>query len=546
MAMGGARLFFGLCVLLGCAAQPRAVHEPTPATEPEPLGCTQNDEPLCAQPLSRVVIDDLASRGLAPKLADREEVCRRLAIDTLGRAPTPVQLHRCRTEPYEETVDAWLASDAHAQLRRGIWFAMTAVQAGYGWDGHVEDFEDLVDAVAKQTISYETFVSRLVLHPAFYQRHPGDDWFRAIYDVFLGRSARQDEVVGLGPLLSIWSQRSGYVGRSYASEIAFDLCNCPTDGHACVSETLGTRIDMRGGACTNKRLLTRGRLIRLVDVTIDPAEPGDQLYANRQMAGPPSPATDEERERLEQFPRALIARPDFWEHAIDRELERLLGWWHTTFVVADSDIPEVRRMLLETLEETGSLRDVERAILTSVLYRMSAFGDDADEDVVQWANGPRKMMSGVAWANTASMALGAPYEMCPPVGTQANPYGYRGSDPYTVLCSSPLALAASPATLDAQRELANRICAKGDDVLPDDFDPAEPTSLEDAARHLVRTLLGRRATSAEMHGLAADMDACVHEGGDALFPDDTGCDTEETAVRWTCTRILNSAEYGTY
>jgi hypothetical protein len=550
MAMVGlgsrARAALGLCAVLSCSSQSRHVDTPGPVTEPAPLGCRNSDEPLCTEPISRLVIDDLASRGLAPELAEPDELCRRLAIDTLGRAPTPHQMKLCRQEPYEKTVDTWLAAEEHVELRRAIWLAVTGVGTGYGWAGHTADFDELITEHARGKLPYGTFASRVVLHPAFYQRHPGDDWFRATYDVFLGRSARQDEIVGLSPLLSIWGQRSAYVARTWANEVAFDLCNCSDRGHACVSDTLGRRIDLRSRACTHQQLNTRGRFVRLVEVTIGQDKNAFAENDDRDRVGPLPAADDSERERLEQIPRALTARPDFWERAVDRELERLLGWWHTTFVVPDSDLPDVRRMLVEKLEETGSIREVERAILTSVLYRMSSLGDRTREDAVEWATGPRKLMSGQAWVGSASIALDARYDMCPRQGTEAGPYGHRTADPYNILCASPLALTASPATLDAQQELANHLCGGGDNVLPSDFDPTDPAALERAARHLVRTLLGRDATGAEMHGLAADMDACVEEGKDAVLIDEVGCESEAAAVRWTCTRILNSAEYGTY
>src|SRR5262249_11393011 len=60
--------------------------------------------------------------------------------------------------------------------------------------------------------------------------------------------------------------------------------------------------------------------------------------------------------RLRGLGDALVARRDFWEAAVDRELHRYLGWWQTSFVRPDSDLPELRRVLTDELMKTGNVR----------------------------------------------------------------------------------------------------------------------------------------------------------------------------------------------
>ena len=64
--------------------------------------------------------------------------------------------------------------------------------------------------------------------------------------------------------------------------------------------------------------------------------------------------------------RALSARPDFWEAAADRELKRFLDWWQAGLRRPDYDIPLVRSTLADELRRTGSIRQLQRTIVTSL------------------------------------------------------------------------------------------------------------------------------------------------------------------------------------
>jgi len=66
--------------------------------------------------------------------------------------------------------------------------------------------------------------------------------------------------------------------------------------------------------------------------------------------------------------RVLSKRLDFWEAAADRELRHFLNWWQAGLRKPDFDIPLVRSTLAEELRRTGSIRRLQRTIVTSLLY----------------------------------------------------------------------------------------------------------------------------------------------------------------------------------
>ena len=94
--------------------------------------------------------------------------------------------------------------------------------------------------------------------------------------------------------------------------------------------------------------------------------------------------------------------------------------------------------------------------------------------------------------------------------------------------------------LEAQREVAIRLCAEGEAVLPEGFDArGGAPGLGSAADHLVQRLLGRESEADELELLRKDMQGCLRRR-------ERGCPTPEHAVRWTCVRLLLSAEFATY
>jgi len=98
----------------------------------------------------------------------------------------------------------------------------------------------------------------------------------------------------------------------------------------------------------------------------------------------------------------------------------------------------------------------------------------------------------------------------------------------------------------AERELAAKVCGAARGVY---LGKGKETN-EQIARRLASRGFSRPVADAEAKELAADMDACVAAGEKKPVrgqkKDRPGCTNQEAAARWMCTRIVTSAEFGTY
>ena len=590
---------------------------PGPWRAPTLPDCDAKEDPRCKNPVDRIVLAELKKAGLQAAKPDMPELCRRLAVDMLGRIPTGPELKSCLGRPIDATVDAWLASDAYVLNERRYWADLVDYSVDYSWYVLVDDLDALVTRYAKGQLGYGAFAGELVMHPAFYGRHPDLDWSRAMYSIFLGRAARIDEVVALAPLARVWATRALMLGpenkatsdgksvtvtnygQAYAEEVGFDPCGCAVTIGGCRSRALGKLVDFGSGEC-NKDCKPRAyggfakadgtpclaEPVRLVGVSAGMPRKGadgkPSTWRERDLEGddvaePWPEASAEQKKRLHSLGDALVARPDFWEAAVDRELKRLLGWWQTSFQRAESDLPLLRHALAGELARTGDIRALRRAILTSVLYTMPAsHGSTTTANALPpWSSGPRKLLTGQRWLDSAGIAIGETLGGCDHRFVTRNPYFDSAfADSATLAAYGPesrvepgLATEVTPSfrenrapfayslaarslggcgahgsssptlgTAQSQRELATRLCAQGRAVLPPRFDGRD---LDGAAAHLIARLLGREPTAPQKKALGDEMRQCVAAGP-------RGCDSPTAAVRWACVRLMTSAEFGTY
>lgn len=503
------------------------------------------------------------------------ELCRRLAIDVLGRAPTGEESAACRaSRSIDAIVDAWMARPEHELVERRAWMELTDLRVTASWYPYVADADAMFGALAKGTMGYDELARRVVIHPAFQGRHPGDDWTRAIFTIFLGRTARADEVRAARPLVTVWSARLiedaklGSEGGESVTEIAFDFCACGHTSQGCASKVFGAAIDLGKTACKRDMgaLPKDEELVRIVDATAAKA--------------PLALASKEEQARLRGIGDALVARPDFWEAAVDRELRRYLGWWQSGFKRPESDLPEVRAALAKELAATKSLRALRRTILTSALYALPAKGAARG---ARWESGPRKLLTGERWLDSFAVAAGVDLGTCDhrfevdedaftmgegggedgPAETSAGPTRLSFVDPALLRarpakvvdprtekpfdypragrqlggCRATGAMTTSSLGLAAaEREIAAALCAVAPAIVPG------AGTLEDDAAHMVERFLARPATPAESARLAGEMRECLAANTQAQ----AACVDRAAAVRWLCTRIATSSEFGTY
>jgi hypothetical protein len=180
-------------VAIGCAHAAPTSSPARPRAGPATAVAAAIVEPSAsssAHPVDRVVLPRLKKLGLETTAPEPNELCRRLAIDLLGRGPTDDERALCTTGKLEDTVDAWLARPEADKVERRFWFDLAQLEVGQAWYAHVLDIDALTGKLVKGEIGYGEFAYRFVMHPALYARHPGADWIRAFYTIFLGRSAR--------------------------------------------------------------------------------------------------------------------------------------------------------------------------------------------------------------------------------------------------------------------------------------------------------------------------------------------------------------------
>lgn len=448
-------------------------------------------------------------------------------------------------------------------------------------------------------------MTRLLVHPGFYATFRGDDWSSNVVRYALGRNGRADEIAALRPLSRIWHTRrfcdgtvwwnvrtrrnssnanaDGACGRD---EFAVNFCRCrDSDGSStCRTDAFGAVVDFGAEGCANpEERDDDGNALRVTEIGAGrgPVCPGMPYYNQCQDRdygdGGPSGQlarlggiSSAQRERLYSLGRALSQRPDYWEAAADRELRRFLDWWQAGLRKPDFDIPAVRTVLADELRRTGSLKSMQRLIVTSLLYTQRAelaAGESAPNPAQPvWSTGPTRIMTAERWLDSVYyVTYGETAGVCDFRFVTEN-YNWRDlinrnlamqepmhtdfSDDYRDWvqslsgCSSQQgrAVRSSLSIVTSQHDIAIKLCAAGPEVIaPETPDTASPDVFGPATDRLYRRALGRAPTDEERNAAIADMTACGTEGGD------TGCGTSgHAAVRWFCARLLDSAEFAVY
>jgi hypothetical protein len=580
--------------------------------EPEDGSCDAWADPHCEHPIDRLLVPKLREIGLAPREAEAEEFCRRLHVDLWGRIPDPYELGDCVLLPDAASrVDAAMASPLYERTMRRAWGETLHYDNVLGWTEAVVDLDAAVGRMYAGDLRYDDFTIEAAVHPAFLGLHPYDEWPAALFEVFLGRPARQDEIAAFEPLRTPMSERyfceghiywnvyqelldEGYTAaeaETYTADACSDFsridwsvnfCYCDSEENpgGCASDVLGTPISLEGRCANPDDPDAIANLVR-----IDAALPGDDDTCPDGVRRPecrdreileeetvelvelaPLPLIDEAgRAELAKIGRAIAARDDFYEAAVDREARLLLGWWQTSFRRPATDLPELRRLLADLLRENGSLREIQRLLLTSQLYvAPAALPDGAADTLPDWAMAPTKLMAAETWIDSAATAVGETTGVCD--FRFVTREGYYDTSILDEELAEPtprsffdqhyeeeayyeFAIRLGGCSADQRRpslssvgiaftesELSRTLCAYGRGVVPPDWDG----SLESGAHHVIASTLGRPLDESEAALLVSDMEACIAAGADV------GCADAETALRWLCRRAIESAEFATY
>src|SRR5262249_31219502 len=150
------------------------------------------------------MVPKLRAIGLEPADASPDEVCRRMAIDLLGRGLTGPEAATCRTQTFSQMAQTFLATDAFVRTQRRSWAELAHFESLLGWSPELADLDGLVAQLYRGELGYADFVRRYAVHPAFYGLHPDDSWIANVFALFVGRTARQDEIDAARPLTAPW------------------------------------------------------------------------------------------------------------------------------------------------------------------------------------------------------------------------------------------------------------------------------------------------------------------------------------------------------
>jgi hypothetical protein len=566
-------------------------------------------DPHCDHPIDRILIPKLRELGVPIRDASGEEMCRRMAIDLLGRGPTQSELATCRGQTPGDMFDTFTALPEYLREQRRAWGELFKYDNANVRPEEILELDRLVGETYAGNLDYAEFATQSAVHPALYALHPDDSWITYVWNLWLGRPARNDEIDGMHPMTFPWAARAVCNGAIWFNfykmaldqgmtevqattqgdqtcynvakiEWGYNLCNCTpgffSDG--CVSDVLGKRVGISAVCPNPSNYGDPANFMRASARTpgngtcpdgSSRAECNDRLidYTTQYTFLPFNewaPPSQQLTTELRSFGDALIARGDFWETAADREARRLLGWWQATFRHPDSDLPEIRTVLADELKQTGSLRTVQRRIATSLLYAQPAAAPEVDgvETMPPWVAGPTKLLAGESWLVTAAAGVGESAGTC---DFRAVSTGY-----YTPYFTDARLLEPYTGTLDAItyngysiNSIVKLAGCNSDAKRPEVSNIGLTFNQADISRTLCA--YGQGVTPA---GFSGDFNAAAvhlvnnlwHRSpnpgeAEAMATDmtacvaaggTTGCADAEAAARWMCQRMIDSAEFATY
>ncbi|MCX4244893.1 DUF1549 domain-containing protein [Paraliomyxa miuraensis] len=329
--------------------------------------------------------------GVSPSEADSVEFCRRAYIDLLGESPTDIEYEAdCKWSTKDEIVDAFMARPEYVLVSQRMWGDVFHYTSAITHHQYIADLDALVAQLYQGTISYGVFAELAATHPAFLGRWDGLDLVGYSFLAFLGRDANPAERLALEPLWHMWGERDmPHPNQSNARNVVLDTRQCAAPNEAdCYSDYWGEHT-----------------------VIIPPPVPGD-VTPNGPNVLDQASLTPEQWNQLRLPGRLIAERPTFHEAYVDRALRRYLGY------DAGAELPTVRQALVDMLDQNGGdIREIEREILTSILYTSSNQFDEGEVDNPDdWAppywHGPVKQMDAEDWLRTAAKLTGVELGSC--------------------------------------------------------------------------------------------------------------------------------------
>ncbi len=342
------------------------------------------DPDICPQLTFDNVVDEAScpevqGRGIEPAIADDIELCRRLFLDLTGAAPTADEFaSTCEGRSTGEIVDELMATDAYLLTGHRVWADKLRMTSTITYFEYVEQLDLLVDQMLRGEITYPEFGIQVATHPGYAGRFDGQDLVGYNFLAMLGRDAAPHERLDLQGLWFMWEERFVEMHPTYYfgySPVVVNTITCEYMPWQCHSELWGHH-----------------------SVIIPWLVPDNYDYEGPNVL-PVEDLTDEQWEELRKPGELLVQQPSFYEAAVDDALLRYLGY------KAGVEIPLVRQVLVDMLAQSGDLRQIEREIITSQLYRMASEYPDPEGTLEEdgspdfW-HGPMKQMSAELWLDS--------------------------------------------------------------------------------------------------------------------------------------------------
>jgi hypothetical protein len=384
----------------------------------DPCGCNE-----CPTAVDASLRDAFKCRLVPITDAGDVELCRRLYVDTVGRLPTPEDYAAdCQGKNVDTIVDTVMGKDEYVVSRQKLWADRFGYNDLRSWYLYTLELDVTVSKLYRGEIDLPTFVQQASIHPALLtagddllaslvdrsanpridprtlKKTPTDGFVEAAFEALLLRSPSAEEMSEVANLYRQYeidpaANDPSLPGFS-ARQIFVQPCNCVGAKKAScqTSNNVGAPQDVSVALRTpntqnceadNGFLITQGQPQELASLNA----PG----------------------------KVIAGRPDFFENHVRDTLVRLLGY-DPIATLDEATGAALLKSLATNLKSDGSLRNLERAIFRSILYRQaqqpaSPALDCAGNDSPIFA-GPRKRLDADAYFASISTLTGYSLGKC--------------------------------------------------------------------------------------------------------------------------------------
>lgn len=328
----------------------------------------------CQTPIDRAVQEEFTCRLTPIEYADDAELCRRLFVDLAGVVPSRAEYEAtCKGKTLEQIADDLMARESYVLTRQRLWADRFAYNDGRSWYKNLTGLDALVGQLYRGEIDFKQFVTKGAIHPGVVSRDEADGRVEAVFSAFALRSPSADELADFANLYRIYSQVAGTdpdIADFRPQRVQILPCRCAG----------ARRVQCQASLISNEDVTLPLRFPQAADCQ---AEAGNTFLFED--------ATADELLIQEAAGRLLISRPDIFRQQVIEALARLLNYDPSV------QFPAIQDELERALFENGSLRQLERTILTSVLYRQTSEpktpAKDCNGSDSKLFSGPRRLMN---------------------------------------------------------------------------------------------------------------------------------------------------------